>query len=113
MKGTHMEDLSLTEEMILWAVWRLEDNAYGVTIRKQLSERTRRLFPYGTLYGILAKLSRKGLLRKVVGDPSPVRGGRSKNYYTITSQGLEALKAALELKKSLWDKESEALLGRS
>jgi len=54
-----MKDLDLIEEMILWAVWRLGDNAYGVTIRKQLSERTGRLFPYGTLYGVLAKLTRK------------------------------------------------------
>ena len=50
-----MKDLTLTEEMILWAVWKLKTNAYGVTIRKQVSERTGRIFPYGTLYGILAK----------------------------------------------------------
>jgi len=107
-----MEDLDLREEMILWAVWKLRDNAYGVTIRKTISQRTRRLYPYGTLYGTLAKLTRKGLLKKSVGESSPVRGGRSKNYYTVTPLGVRALKAALELKKSLWDSESEVLLSR-
>lgn len=108
-----MKDLSLIEEMVLWAVWKLEDNAYGVTIRKQLAERTGRRFPYGTLYGALAKLTRKGLVNKNTGDPSPVRGGRSRNYYAVTDQGIEALRMALELKQSLWDRESQAHLGRS
>ncbi len=108
-----MQDLNLTEEMILWAVWRLGDNAYGVTIRKQLSERTGRLFPYGTLYGVLAKMTRKGFVTKTTGNPSPVRGGRSRNYYAVTRQGIEALKAALELKQILWDRKSQIDLGRS
>lgn len=103
MRGDRMKDLTLTEEMILWAVWKLKTNAYGVTIRKQVSERTGRIFPYGTLYGILAKLGRKGYVIKRVSDPTPIRGGRSRNYYYITSQGREALKVAMELKKTLWD----------
>ena len=108
-----MQDLNLTEEMILWAVWKLGDNTYGVTNRKQLSQRTGRLFPYGTLYGVLAKLTRKGLVIKTTGNPSPVRGGRSRNYYAATHQGIGALKAALELKQNLWDRESQVDLGRS
>ncbi|MBN1270752.1 MAG: helix-turn-helix transcriptional regulator [Candidatus Aminicenantes bacterium] len=102
-----MDDLSLIEEMILWAVWKLGNNAYGVTIRRYLSKRTNRLFPYGTLYGTLAKLARKGLVVKSAGDPSPVRGGRSRNYYWLTIQGREALKTALSLKNQIWDRESQ------
>lgn len=108
-----MNDLNLMEEMILWAVWRLEGHAYGVTIRKQVSERTGRLFPYGTLYGVLAKLTRAGFVTKTTGDPSPVRGGRSRNYYAVTPRGIDALKAALELKQRLWDRESRIDLSRS
>ena len=108
-----MNDLSLGEEMVLWAVWKLEGQAYGVTIRKKLFDRTRRHIAYGTLYGTLAKLTRKGCISKTTGDPSPVRGGRSRNYYTVTSPGLEALRAALELKKSIWDKDSELSLLKS
>lgn len=108
-----MKDLTLIEEMVLWAVWQLEDNAYGVTIRKRLSDTTQRIFPYGTLYGTLAKLARRDFITKIAGDPSPVRGGRSKNYYVITQKGIEALKSALELKKLLWNKESELNLSKN
>ena len=108
-----MDDLNLIEEMILWAVGRLRDNAYGVTIRKPVSQQTGRLFPYGTLYGVLAKLTRKGLVTKSAGDPSPVRGGRSRNYYAVTGRGVVALKVAVELKRRLWDRESQADLSRS
>ena len=108
-----MHDISLTEEMVLWAVWRLRDNAYGVTIRRHVSQTTERIFPYGTLYGTLAKLVRFGYLARTVSDPSPTRGGRSKNYYHITQSGIEALKAALELRKSLWNEKTESALSKS
>ncbi|MFC2158089.1 PadR family transcriptional regulator [Acidobacteriota bacterium] len=105
-----MKDLNSTEEMILWAVWKLKDNAYGVTIRKRLSEVVGRVFPYGTIYGVLAKFNRQGLVIQRVGGHSPVRGGRNKNFYFITPKGLSALKEALELKKALWNDESELAL---
>ena len=108
-----MKDLTLTEEMFLLAVWKLKDNAYGVTIRKHVSKATNRIYPYGTLYSALANLVRRGFLTKDVGDPTPERGGRSKNYYHITSRGLEALRTAMELKKSLWDDETELALIQS
>lgn len=108
-----MQDISLTEEMVLWAVWRLQDNAYGVTIRRHVSQSTQRVFPYGTLYGTLAKLVRYGYVTKTMSDPSPIRGGRSKNYYRITQAGIAALKAALELRKSLWNEKTESALIKS
>jgi len=107
-----MKDLSLTEEMVLWAVWKLDDQAYGVTIRRKVSRTTERVFPYGTLYSILAKLTRMGYVVKVVSDPNPVRGGRSRNYYRMTTKGRQALRAALLLRKVLWDEESELALGK-
>jgi PadR family transcriptional regulator PadR len=108
-----MKDLNLTEEMVLWAVWRLKDDAYGVTIRDHLSRKTGRRYPYGTLYSALAKLEKLDYARKTVAGPSPVRGGRSKNYYRITTYGIAALKAAFELKTTLWDKESVLALEKS
>ncbi|MFC1476882.1 PadR family transcriptional regulator [candidate division KSB1 bacterium] len=97
-----MKDLTLTEEMFLLAVWKLKDNAYGVTIRKHVSESTQRIYPYGTLYSALDKLVEKGYLTRTASDPTPERGGRSKNYYHITEAGAEALQAAFELKQSMW-----------
>lgn len=108
-----MKNLNLTEEMVLWAVWRLKDEAYGVTIRDHIIRNTGRQVPYGTLYSALAKLEKHGYARKTVADPSPTRGGRSKNYYRVTPYGIAALKAAVELKTALWDPESVLALEKS
>ncbi len=108
-----MKDLNLTEEMVLWAVWRLKDEAYGITIRDHLVRKTGRAYPYGTLYSALAKLEKVGYAKKKVADPSPVRGGRSKNYYRITPYGIAALRAAADLKTTIWDRDSIVALEES
>lgn len=108
-----MKDLTLTEEMVLLAVWKLKDNAYGVAIRKQVSRSTNRIFPYGTLYSVLDKLTKNGLVTKRVSDPIAKRGGRSRNYYTVTPEGISALKVAMRLKKSLWDEKTIIALSKS
>jgi PadR family transcriptional regulator PadR len=108
-----MKDLTLTEEMFLLAVWKLKDNAYGVTIRQYVAKETGRNFPIGTIYSALDKMARKGYLRKTMGDPTPERGGRSKNYYQITEEGVTALKTAMELKNLLWDPQTEMALNKS
>ena len=105
-----MKDLTLTEEMFLLTILKLKDNAYGVTIREHISQTTKRIYPYGTLYSALENLVIKGYLSMTVSDPIPERGGRSRNYYFITADGMEALKKALELKKMLWDNEAELAL---
>ena len=107
-----MKDLNLTEEMFLLAVWKLKEDAYGVKIRKFVSEETGRIYPYGTLYSALDKLVQRGFLTKEVGDPTPERGGRSNIYYYITTEGSEALKEALRLKNLLWDGISEVAFDR-
>jgi DNA-binding PadR family transcriptional regulator len=108
-----MKDLTLTEEMFLLAVWKLKHDAYGVTIRQYVSRETGRIYPYGTLYSALDKLARIGYLNKSTGDPIPERGGRRKYYYHITGDGLSALKNAMELKRRLWDAETEMALSKS
>ena len=108
-----MKDLTLTEEIFLLAVWKLKDNAYGVTIRQYVVKETGRNYPIGTIYSALDKMARRGYLQKTVGDPIPERGGRSKNYYHITKEGINALKAAMELKKLLWDSQTVMTLNKS
>ncbi len=98
-----MKELTVSEEIILTAIWRLEDNAYGVTIRKKVEEVTRRDMIYGTLYNILAQLVRKGYVNKSRGMPTSERGGRSKMYYQLTSTGISALQEARELQKLIWE----------
>ena len=99
--------------MLLLTVWKLKEDAYGVTIRQHVSQETGRIFPYGTLYSALDKLVRMGYLSKITGDPTPERGGRRKYFYHITQEGIEALKNALKLKLILWDVETQMTIKKS
>jgi DNA-binding PadR family transcriptional regulator len=111
-EGGPLKDLTLTEELLLLAVLKLGDDAYGVTIRRQVAESTRREYPYGTLYSALDALVRRDLLSRTVSDPLPERGGRSRNYYRLTPAGHAALRDALALKQAMWDHETERRLER-
>jgi len=97
-----MKELSKAEEIVLLAVWRLEKNAYGVSIRRQIKEDTGKDYTYGTLYGLLRQLTFKGFVRKRIGTPTPEKGGRCKTYFDLTSDGVDALKNALALHHRVW-----------
>lgn len=94
--------LSLWEGVYLLSIWELKDEAYGVAIKKLVSLKTGRVISYGGLYFKLAQMVRKGLLAKSEGDPSPLRGGRRKYYYTLTPRGKTALRTSFEFQKALW-----------
>jgi PadR family transcriptional regulator PadR len=97
-----MKDLSVLEEIILTAVLRLEDNAYGVSVRRKVEEVTGKDILYGTLYNTLDQLVRKGLLSKTPGRPTAERGGRSKMYYRLSADGRWALREARALHRQIW-----------
>ena len=98
-----MKLLSRNEEILLLAVWRLRGNAYGVTIREEISQHTGYDWTLGAVYLPLDKLTRKGLLKKSSSSPLPERGGRSKCLYELTNQGRTALKAIREVSRTLWE----------
>ncbi len=98
-----MKHITLTEEIVLLAIWRLKDNAYGVTIKEQVSEVTGKIWSIGALYVTLDQLVKKGFIQKQPGEPTPERGGRTKMFYLVTSQGKEALHKAKDLQNSLWE----------
>lgn len=102
-----MKDLSKAEEMIMLAIWRLKENAYGVTVRKQILKVAGKDYTYGTLYGLLEQLVRKEYVERIKGDPTPERGGRSKTFYKLTPNGVQALKNAMEVHQSVWNGISE------
>jgi len=91
------------EQIVLLAIARLGDAAYGVSIRRELEEQTARSVALGSVYAAVDRMERKGLLRSDVGDPTPVRGGRAKRYYGLTPTGAEALRRSRELLDGLWD----------
>jgi PadR family transcriptional regulator PadR len=108
-----MKEISKAEEMVLLAVWRLADRADGVSIRRKILKDAGKDYTYGTLYGLLRQMDRKGYIRKAKADPLPRRGGRSKAYYKITPFGIRALKEAKELHQRVWKNVDELSLSES
>jgi DNA-binding PadR family transcriptional regulator len=82
------------EQLILLALARLGDDAYGVTIRKTLEERTGRQPSFGAIYSTLRRLEQKGLVRSFTGEPEPVRGGRAKKHVVLTPRGRASMHEA-------------------
>ncbi len=97
-----MKLLSRNEEIILLAVWRLEGNAFGISIRDQISQATGYQWTLGAIYVPLDKLTRKGYIAKSYSQPTARRGGRSKVLYHLTPKGGEALRTVREIQASLW-----------
>jgi PadR family transcriptional regulator, regulatory protein PadR len=79
------------EHIVVLALLRLEDQAYGVTVRQQIEQRTKREVSIGAVYATLDRLERKGYVKSHRGEPTPERGGRSKRFFRITAMGVAAL----------------------
>ena len=99
-----MKDLTPLEQMILGAIWSLEDEAYGVSIKKRVAELSGRDLMYGTLYNALSQLVRKELIAKLPGEPTPERGGRGKIYYRLTPEGRRAFRDAFQVQQAFWSR---------
>jgi PadR family transcriptional regulator, regulatory protein PadR len=82
------------EQIVLLAILRLGDQAYGVSIRAEIASCTEREPTPGALYTTLDRLEDKGLVKSRLGDPTPLRGGRAKRYFTVTRSGVEAIASA-------------------
>jgi DNA-binding PadR family transcriptional regulator len=87
-KGTYLGEF---EQHVLAALMRLRSNAYGVTIRREIAERTGRDVTVGAVYATLDRLEGKGYVTSWAGEATPERGGRAKRYFDIEGPGLKAL----------------------
>jgi PadR family transcriptional regulator PadR len=85
------ESLGEFEHLILLAVLRLRDDAYGMRVRREIAERTGRDVSIGAVYATLERLEAKGLAEASVSDPTPERGGRGKRSFRVTGAGMEAV----------------------
>jgi len=79
------------ESLLMLAVLRLGDEAYGVTIRQELLDRTGKDVAVGAIYTGMDRLKRKGFVESWLGDPTPERGGRAKRFYRVTAKGVAVL----------------------
>jgi PadR family transcriptional regulator PadR len=87
--------LSQTDELVLRAV-ALQDNAYAVSIRREIAERSGRNLSFGAVYNALERLQEKGYVSPRMGEPTPERGGRAKRYFRIEAPGKRALNESRE-----------------
>ena len=90
------------EHMLLAAVIRLGDEAYGASILGEIEEQAGRRVPSGSLYVTLDRLQRKGLIVSHTGEPEPGRGGRPKRFVRVTPEGLRAVRDVREAMLGLW-----------
>ena len=97
-----MKLLSRQEEIVLLSIWKLKGNAYGVTIREYISEITGKYWSIGAIYVPLDRLVEKGLVSTHQGLPTERRGGRSKRFYEISPEGMNALTEIKQVQETLW-----------
>jgi DNA-binding PadR family transcriptional regulator len=97
-----MKNLSRSEEIVLLAVWHMQGNAYGTTIRERVNMTTKQNWSIGAVYAPLHRLQKKGLVKTMEGEPVAERGGRRKIFYSVTSEGKEAMVEARRIHESIW-----------
>jgi PadR family transcriptional regulator, regulatory protein PadR len=110
MKGTYLGEF---EEIVLLAVGILYDEAYGVSIRKEIEKQTKRAVNIGAVHTALHRLEEKGFLKSRFGEATLVRGGKRKRLFTLTAYGAKALSNAQELRKQMWAQVPKIALGRN
>ena len=91
------------ELMVLLAVIRLDDAAYGVTISRTLEAGTGREITISSVYAALERLQEKGFVRSRLGEPTPERGGRAKRYFRVTPDGVREARSTREALSVLWE----------
>ena len=97
-----MKLLSRSEEFVLLAVWKLQEQAYTIPIRAKISEITKQDWSLGSVYTPLERLSKKGLLASDLTEATPERGGRRKRVYKLTPTGRQALIHVRSIEQAMW-----------
>ena len=97
-----MKVLTRADEMLLLSILRLKDNAFSLTILKEINQRTGKKLTIGSLWVSLDSLYKKGYVNKKLAEETPAKGGRKKVFYSITPSGAKGLRNTREFQKSLW-----------
>ena len=100
-----MKETSLGEfqEIVLLTILILEENAYGVSIQKEIAKRLAKEVSRGSLHTALSRIEEKGFITSEFGEASAKRGGRRKRFYQVTNTGKEALQKAKNIRDQLWN----------
>jgi PadR family transcriptional regulator PadR len=80
------------EQLVLLAVLRLGEDAYGMTVRQEIERQTGDAASLGAVYATLERLEGKGLMRSRAAAGGPERGGRARRYFSVEAAGVESLR---------------------
>jgi PadR family transcriptional regulator PadR len=89
------------EQLVLLAVGRLDD-AYGMTVRREIEARTGRSVSIGSVYITIDRLLGKEYLEERTAIPEPRRGGKARRLFRLTAAGIEALKTSRQAQAQMW-----------
>lgn len=98
-RGAYLGEFEL---LVLLALIRLGDDAYGVPICREIETRSGREAALGSVYAALERLEEKGLVTSHLGDATAVRGGRAKRYFQITAQGIRDIRQTQQVLMNFW-----------
>jgi PadR family transcriptional regulator, regulatory protein PadR len=99
------------EHIVVLALMRLGDRAYGVTVRQEIAARIGRDVSVGAIYATLDRLEAKGYVTSRLGEPTAERGGRAKRFFRVTAKGVSAVNRTRRVLLSM--SEGLSLIGRS
>ena len=102
-------DLGEMEQLVLLAILRLGQDAYGIPILDEVSDQSGRDVARATVYVALRRLEQKGLVTSHLGDSTPERGGRAKRFFRLTPAGLKTLREIRTRFQRLWRRYETAL----
>lgn len=97
-----MQFLSRIEEILLLAIWKLENNAYGISIREQVEKDTGVKWLSGAIYGPLSRLRKNGYVKTSIDENPSDQPGRPRIYYTLTHLGKKKLQSIQSLNQTMW-----------
>jgi PadR family transcriptional regulator PadR len=100
--GGDRSQLGDLEELVLLAVLRLGEDAYGARIREELAGEAGRSVSISTVYVTLMRLEEKGLARSWMGEPTGARGGKAKRHFEVRPEGVAALEATRAVRERMW-----------
>ncbi len=100
---TKGSNLGEGEQLILLAAWRVGEQATGAAIREEVAQRIGRTLTVSSIYVTLMRLQKKGYAKSHMADPTPVRGGKARRYFTVTEKGIAALQDARSRMEQMWE----------
>jgi len=91
------------EQLVLLAILRLGDEAYGVPVVEEIERRTGRTVTRAAVYVALTRMEKRGLVSSRMGEPTAERGGKAKRYFRVEEAAIDKIRASKEALVSMWE----------